>query len=375
VTLSIPPVLLLEQAYTQRALLPPVGLARETEGETPPGLLLSWEHVSQQGVEDGRRDAAPLTPVLADPGACRFNRATIGGAAPAGAWIGRREPRSAAEWDATIAEGMAAQRTLEVDALIVPGKTLLQTDFPDGLQDALDAARRSHETRPSGDPEWLVRVCIYDIWLTDRSLRRTLLNQLTDLPDELGVALHVEWAKSTYPDNDLLTGLQTIVSVLAGDGRRVLVMESGLVGWLSIAWGAWGFTAGLARASWHRSRETVRRSNPAPRVEWYLEHQLLHHVRRSEHQRIAPSGRYEQCACAFCQQLVPTGEAAWDHKLASQHGLYALSELTDSVAAPTLQERRERVAGKIEEARALSTFLRLTGEARPAHLDAWIGRL
>ncbi len=370
----MPPVFLLGQTYQHRDLLQPVGQAREGEQETPPGLLLSWEHVPQRGVEDGRAEASPLEPILADPGACRFDRPKIGRVAAA-PWVGRAQPSTEAEWDVTIAEALADQRTLGVDSLIVPGKTLHQTDFPDGLQDALDAARRSHKGRLTTDPEWMVRACIDEVWLTNRALRRTLLNQLTDLPDDLGVALHVQWSKGAHPDGELLQGLKMVVTALASDGRRVLIIESGLVGWLSIGWGAWGFTAGVARSSWHRSTEVVRRNRPAPRVEWYFERQLLHQLRRSTHQRIAVSPRYQQCICTFCQQLISSGGGAWDASLASQHALHALSVLTDSVAAPQLAERRERIAALLEGARDLAAHLQLRGEARPAHINAWLTHL
>ncbi len=371
------PVFFLGQTLTKRDLLAPVGAARQAGGERPPGLLLSWDHVHAEGVDEGAADAAPLDPVLADPGATRYGRDTIQrkDAAP---WIQRRAPKDDYDWTALIDEALAAQRALSAPAHIIPSVTLTQTDWPDGVQVALDAARRAAKQRPQGDPEAFVRVTVDDPWITDARFRRTLLNQVTDLPEDLEVALHVRWSRSAaLGDEACVANLRTVVEALAGDGRRVLMVEAGALGWLAIGWGAWGFTAGLAQSTWLRSTEQIRRSKgqPATRVEWYFEPRLLHRVRRATHQRLAGRSDYQPCSCAFCQRLVPGGAGTWDLDLAAQHALYSLAALTDQVAAPRLADRHARVLAAVRDAQAYADNLGLRGEPRPAHLQAWLNQL
>jgi hypothetical protein len=77
--LPIAPQLLLEQSYMKRALLPPVGDAVVAQGGHPPGLLLHWDHVHEDGVHDDALSPGQLSAVLASPGATRYSRGTIGG--------------------------------------------------------------------------------------------------------------------------------------------------------------------------------------------------------------------------------------------------------------------------------------------------------
>jgi hypothetical protein len=76
-------------------------------------------------VQDGHANASPLKHVLADPGACRYDRPAIQ-RVPAATWIARSPPRTDAEWDVTIDEAIDAQRALGVDLVIMPTVTLHQ---------------------------------------------------------------------------------------------------------------------------------------------------------------------------------------------------------------------------------------------------------
>lgn len=370
------PVFLLGQTLRGRDLLAPVGLVRVAAGERPPGLLLSWDQVHDVGVRDGRQNTGPLTPVFADPGAAKgYNRPQIQRKAAA-PWLNGAAPGSAGEWDNVMTQPLDAQALLDVDAEVLPGAVLHQPDWPDGLQQLLDAARRIWRSR--GHPDMFVRIAVSDVWLRDVRLRRTLLNQVTDLPEQLGVALHVQWAASgALGDERCIEDLRIVVQAFAGDGRSVLLVEAGALGWLAIAWGAWGFTAGLAQSTWLRSTEQIRRAKgqPVTRVEWYFEPALLHRVRRATHRRLRVRQDYRPCPCSFCAALLPAGGGNWDFDRAAQHALYSIAALTDHVAAPRLVDRHARVRAAVYAAQAYAMTAQLRGEARPTHLSAWLNQL
>jgi hypothetical protein len=329
-------------------------------------------------VREGAATAAPLDPVLADPGAIEYNRPTIGGRQAAAPWVARPEPTTSAAWDRTMDEAVAAQQALNLSAIVLPSRVLRTTDWPDGVQDALDGVRRA-ASRHTGT-EMLGGLLLEEPWITDPRLRRTLLNQFTDLPPEVGAAIHVLWSNSSIASApSSLAAMRTVVGALASDGRRVLLIETGALGWLSLAWGAWGFTAGLSQASWLRSTARVRRARgqPATPVPRYFEPVLLHRVRDSVHQRIAQENGYVGCPCEFCIDLRPATAAVWDHRLAEQHALWALTALNEQVSAPRLVDRHSRVRAIVDAAIAFEAGLsfRLTRDSRPEHLQAWRAQL
>lgn len=372
------PVLLLGQGYQNRDLLVPIGEAKVNLGEPSPGLLASWGEVHDEGVRAAAADSAPLSPVLANPGARVYDRATIGGHKAAASWVQRKAPENTAAWDQAMDEAVAAQQSLSTGGIILPSRRLAAADWPDGLQDALDAARRIG-TR-LGESDVLAGLILDEPWITDVRLRRTLLNQFTDLPPQLGAAIHIHWSSANAANEPrALADLRTVVSALAQDNRRVLLVEAGVLGWLAVAWGAWGFTAGLSQLSWRRSTAEVRRAKgqPATRVPRYFEMNLLHHVRQATHQRLVRESRYSPCPCSFCAGLSPATASTWDHKLADQHGLYSLGSLTDRIAAPRLSDRHARVRSIVDAALDFEGNLgfRLRGDSRPPHLAAWRAEL
>lgn len=370
------PQLLLDQPYNRRALLPPVGSEVGDQGGRPPGLLLHWGKVADEGVRSDASNAGRLSPKLASPGAVRYERDKIGGHREAASWIRRRAPRSSTEWDLTVDEAVVAQQQLGTAGLIVPSRLLRATDWPDGLQAALDAARRAAVRHPTAD--MLVNVIVEEPWILDPRLRRTLLNQFTDLPEDLGAAIHIHWSAPDMPGRwQALEALRIVVSALSSDGRRVLLVESGRLGWLALAWGAWGFTASLSGASWARNTAVVRQTKgqPTTRIARIFDPNLLQHVRQATHTRLLGENGYQPCPCGFCQRQAGLG--TWSHDLAEQHGLYTLARLTEQVAAPTLSIRHARVRAIVQQAIAFETGLsfRLTGDSRPVHLPAWLGQL
>jgi hypothetical protein len=376
-TLPQAPVFLAQHTAKGRghSLLAAVGVARDEDSKTPPGLLLDFGAVHLRGVEQDSSSAGKLAPVLAGGSAYEIASKWKVPMAP---WVQWTAPANKAEWDATVGESLAKQRGLGLDALTVPGVELESAHYPKGLESQVDAVRRAWASRPDDDPTWFMEVCLHDDWINNENACRHVLNLLTDLPDPIGVALRIRFKRMEAAFNaDSLKRLRLVVGALADDDRKVLVVQSGAVGWLSIAWGAWGFSAGTSQASWFYNRTVFgRRSDqPAPpRVERYFERQLLHPVLASDHALLSGGTGYSQCGCTFCKSLE---NGAWDHNVAAQHALYALASLTEAVVGADRAARRDAVRTTIEAAQShwaqWKDISGLSGRSQPAGLSVWRG--
>lgn len=374
-TLPSAPVFLAQQTWRGRAhnRLAPVATARAAGNRTPPGLLLDFGAVHLRGVRDDAANRGTLAPLLADGDT--YDTPTKQRVPTAG-WVQRSAPSNRTTWDATIKEALEEQRALNTDALCVPGVELTSGGYPNELDKQADAVRRAWATRVAGDPAWLARFCLHDDWLTDGTKQRFALNLITDLPDDIGISLHIRFGKRDAAfDANVLRPLRDFVQVLADDGRRVLMVQSGFIGWLSIAWGAWGFSAGTSQGSWldtgrARFGAAPGRRRPPP-LERYLEGQLIHHVLWSDHSRLVGQPGYAQCPCLFCQTMATGG---WDINVTAQHGLYALAELTQRVAGSDRPARRAAVRTVIEAAQnqwATWSTGGLSTLATPRGLPVW----
>lgn len=371
--MSLPdaPVFLLQQTYQRRGDLAPVAAAQASAGNTPPGLLLDFGAVPLDGLRDDAGQAGQFSALLAC--SAQYGSATKH-KKPMAPWVQRDAPSSRSDWTRLIDEALVEQRSLGFTALSVPGIELSTAGYPNDLERQVDAIARAWTGRSGSDPTWFAHLCFHDDWLTDEKMRRLALNLATDLPDDIGIALHIRFARDAISSADTLGGLRQVVSALADDGRRVLLVQSGLLGWLSLAWGAWGFSAGMSAGSWLDSRAIFRRRAGAPappRLERYVEPQLLHSVLWDDHSRFAQEQAHVPCACPFCRQL-GTG---WNNNTSGQHGLYALADLTQRVTASDRAGRRDLVRRAIEDAQnQWASWHGLSGlspRAQAPHLAVW----
>lgn len=366
------PLFFVQQTYFGRRALPPIAVARQAQRRSLPGLLLDFGAVPLQSVRDDARNRGKLSPLLADSAVygCADKRGV-----PMAPWVQRRAPSRRAEWDAVVRDSVAEQTSLGVDAIVVPGMELASGAYPNEFERQTDAIRRAWRARGSNAPAWFARVSIHDDWLANANMRRFLLNHLSDLPDEIGISLHVRFSRrDAAGDIGSLSALREVIRVLSDDGRRVFLVQSGIVGWLALAWGAWGFSAGISQGSWLDSREEIRRRrgtrSPA-RLERFLQPQLLHHVLSGDRARLSNLDGYVPCPCVFCSALNGT----WNAQTAAQHDLWALAELTERVAARDRTVRRDLVRDIVEAAQnqwaVWSRTPGLSPRARPRHLAAW----
>lgn len=350
-----------------------VATARDKASKTPPGLLLDFGAVHLRGVEEDKTKAGKLAPVI--PSGSAYGIASKW-KVPMAPWVQRSAPTTKAQWNAAVKESLKKQRELGVDALTIPGVELEAGDYPKGLEDQIDAVRRAWAERHDDDPPWFAEVCLHDDWINNQNSSRLVLNLLTDLPDPIGLALRIRFAKRDAAfDAAALTRLRLVVAALADDGRKVLLVQSGIVGWLSIAWGAWGFSAGMSQESWLYHRTVIRRRSgqpSPPRVERYFEPQLLHPVLAVDHARLSKASGYSSCGCRFCKAL---GKGAWDHNASAQHSIYTFAALTESAAGSDRTARRDAVRATIESAQNVwaqwKAISGLSAQATPGGLTVW----
>lgn len=366
------PVFLAQTAYTGRDRLPPVAKARVDDNKMAPGVLYDFGALHLASIRDFHANhRGQLTPAQAC--SARYDHSPARGPGTA-AWVQRPAPTTRPTWDATIGDSLTEQRNLGLDALSVPGVELSTSGYPGAFEKQTDAIRRAWRGRQSGDPPWFAQFTLHDDWLTDSTMRRVALNTLTDLPDDIGISLHVRYGKRAAGfDGASLAALRGFVSSLADDGRRVLLIQSGIIGWLAIAWGVWGFTAGQSQKTWLDSREEIKRrkGQPSPpRLQRYFEPQLLSHVLFPDHKRLRGQTGHTMCGCTFCSNMTTT----YTNSAAAQHDLYALAELTERVASSDRAARRDAVRKIVEEAQGYWVAWKKAGvttRSQPTQLATW----
>lgn len=369
------PLVWLHQGWQGRDALQTVANAARLANRSTPGLLVSYDNVHVLGVVQAAAGPGHI-PVAADPG-FRYGRQLIG-RVPAAAWLQRNAPTTDAQWNRAISEAIAAQRALgSVAALMTPTLEFHGGHARTEIRRLLDATRRAYRMRRSGDPEWFVRLTIHDPWLLDQRLRTDLLNELANLPDDLGVALQVRWGRRDASDDvDALSALKAFATTLDRDDRPLILLNAGLVGWLALAWGGRGLSAGISRRSWLESTVEIkqRKGQPrAPKVDRYFDQQLLDFFVARDFWRLRGTAGYRACACAFCTAL--SSGATWD-PAAAQHALYALNELANGVWRPTTAARRAAVVAAVQAADAYWNTVvpaaNLRPQPRPTRLAKWL---
>ncbi len=169
-------------------------------------------------------------------------------------------------------------------------------------------------------------------------------------------------------DQRYLFGLREIVEACADNGIRVFLPNSGWLGWLAMAWGAWGFSGGMAAGTWV-DRIPGPMTRPDRPSEPYFEYQLLRTLPWRVHEQLRRDPSYAPCTCVDCQQMGNTH----DSSLTKRHQLRdAYRE--NSVLAPTLRPQRRayvgaRLDGAIQFRDGLPLPLR--GRVGGEFLDRW----
>jgi hypothetical protein len=205
--------------------------------------------------------------------------------------------------------------------------------------------------------------------------RDDLLDAIVELPDahiyfRMQVTPPTSYAQ--YGDEVALRGLRSFVEGLAANGRRTLLPQTGLAGWLMLPFGALAFGSGI-NASMQRYVAPVEGFGTQP-LEWYFDPNLLGFVLRTEMLAITQLPTYTACTCRHCTSLTFGPGPQWDRNEAGLHYLWWCAQLAEEVraAATPAQVVQARIA-------AAQTFwndlqqaaVPLDLRSEPRHLAAW----
>jgi len=205
-------------------------------------------------------------------------------------------------------------------------------------------------------------------WFTNAALRGVLLDQLLDQEQFDTWYVRVLWPNTpTHPQqptrHELLQGYKRLAQLADDEERKLLLPQTGLTGWLQLAFGAAGFGTSPTGAGQGFRRAQGGGGGFAP-VERYFEPALLHVVERPVHDALLRTLGYVRCTCPYCPALHAT--AVWNHELAGFHHAYWCGRLADPGVRPAGSIRRT-VRAAVREAAGLT----LTGANEAVHLAAW----
>lgn len=268
-----------------------------------------------------------------------------------------------------ISDVLDTQREVGANLLLTSGRMLAMGDPQQALDDLCAEGDAALALLARGERVAL-NLTLPTEWLTDATLRGLLLDQLLDQEQFDVWYVRVLWPSSpAHPAQPtraaLLDGYKRLAQLADDEDRRLLLPQSGLTGWLQLAFGATGF--GTSPTG---SGQSLRREQGGgggfPPVERYFEPSLLHVVERPTHDVLLRSQGYVRCTCPYCPALHSGG--GWSHPLARMHHAYWCGRLADPGSRPAGAVRRT-VRAALREAERLSAVL--TGPNDPTHLQAW----
>jgi hypothetical protein len=176
---------------------------------------------------------------------------------------------------------------------------------------------------------------------------------------------HSELAPVT--DRRVLEGVRELVEGCAAAGIGILLPNSGWLGWLAMAWGATGFSGGLAKSSWY-DRMPGAMAN-VQRKETFFEPQLIRHVSWTVHSSLAQVAKYIACACTSCSVM---GDA-YEPDLAKVHQIRIAHGWNESLRSENVVARRRKIRARLDAAIDFRDDLpvRLRERTEASFLDTW----
>jgi hypothetical protein len=235
------------------------------------------------------------------------------------------------------------------------------------LYPVLDAAVAVASRQPAGTDCWL---CV--------SVDRTYLREqphLTRLANAMlatgATGFVFRCSHSQLPPVDdlrYLNGLREVTQACMANNIRIYLPNSGWLGWLAMAWGAWGFSGGMAAGTWVDRVRTPMTRPELPTLP-YFEPQLLRSLPWRVHEQLVKEANYMPCTCLDCIQMGTNH----DLTLAKRHQLrHAHNEGSALVAMPAAQ-RRASVANRLDAAIAFRDSLSTPTQGRVGaeFLDRW----
>jgi hypothetical protein len=274
----------------------------------------------------------------------------------------------------TAVDLLDMQRERGANLLLASGRALDPSDARLSLASACDEGDNALAALKPGE-RLALNLTVDADWLRRPQLLDALLTELIERQQFDIWHVRVQWPSSakawTQPtDEKLLAGYRKLAATADDEERRLLLPQTGLSGWLMLAYGAAGFGTGPS-GSTQAFLEPVGGGGGKPQIERYFERQLLHTVERTSHLPLTRDPGYAQCTCPYCPPLL--AGAAWSHEYAGLHYLFSVGILTAQVA-PAVAGRRGTFGAVGRTVRTAVRFAEgkaLTSNSDPAHLRIW----
>jgi hypothetical protein len=234
----------------------------------------------------------------------------------------------------------------------------------------LDAASEVRQ-RQNSNP-WL-GICVDRAYLRSNPHRTRLCNAVVSASADGVVfrAFHSQLPPVT--DRAYLEGLRELSFAASAGDVELLLPNAGWLGWLAMAWGAWGFSGGLAAASWG-DREPGPMNSPDEPSNPYFEPQLMRTVRWRNHLELLNAEGYEPCACPECQAM---GMNTYDANRAKRHQMWWANKEGAELVPLNLSQRRTSVRTRLEDAVTFREGFSASLQQRvgAGFLDTWLSLL
>ncbi|MGB4135218.1 MAG: hypothetical protein WA971_01555 [Microbacterium sp.] len=236
----------------------------------------------------------------------------------------------------------------------------------------VDESRRQIQDSPM----W-VNLTLDSRWLSDRTLRNILLNEIVE-SNESDWYLRFYWPEvptryGQLLDDSLLRGYEILAKECALEDKRLYLPNTGLTGWFATALGAAGFSTGQAWPEQAFARQkiiAIKREGPPPApIPRIFDSTILHTMDFNEFDRIRLFPDHKDYPTPFLDEIDSSGHSP---ELAGLHYVAAAGNLTAKLAQTrpnVVAHRRAKKGQKFVDSLALPD--RLTGINRPLHLPVW----
>jgi hypothetical protein len=236
------------------------------------------------------------------------------------------------------------------------------------LYEVLDAAEAIRAQTLAARLDCWIGVSVDRVYLREPTPLTSLANSMlaTGADGFVFRAAHNQLAP--VDDARYLAGLREIVVACASNGIRIFLPGAGWLGWLAMAWGAWGFSGGMAASTWV-DRVPGPMTRPQRPSEPYYEPQLLRTVPWRVHRELARTTGYRPCPCPECRQM----GGVYDLALAKRHQLRHAHAEGTGLARLGPRQREDYVGRRLDGAIAFRDALPLPirGRVSATFLDRW----
>jgi hypothetical protein len=291
-------------------------------------------------------------------------------------WLAQTpRPSGQAQWEAWMRDGVALQEGaalrgagLAPSFVVTPCPVIEAAKGTPELYAVLDAAEAVAAERPPGTDCWL-GVSVDRTYLRDEPHLTRLANAMLAMSATGFVFRAPHGQLAPVDDQRYLTGLREVIEACSANGIRLFLPSSGWLGWLAMAWGAWGFSGGMAAGTWV-DRTPGPMNRPQLPSQPYFESQLLRSVRWPIHEQLAAAPGYQPCACPDCGHMGATHNL----ELAKRHQIRLANKEAQHIVSMSQPVRALTVGARLEAAIAFRETLppQLQGRVSADFLDRWL---